>query len=63
MQDGAEAEHGHQDTERAVMRVVAPAPWRPHVVLLPGTTSTASYCITFGRASSTKPSLHPQGPT
>ena len=50
MQDGIEAEHGHQDPERAAVCVAAPAPWRPHVVLLHGAPTTSSHCISLGNS-------------
>ena len=50
VQDGAEAEHGHQGIKGAPVCVATPSPRGPHVVLLPGGSSTASHCLTSGTA-------------
>ena len=49
VQDGAEAEHGHQGIEGPSVCVATPAPRGPHVVLLSGGSSTASHCLASGR--------------
>lgn len=52
MQDGAEAEHGHQGIEGTPVCLAAPTPGGPLVVLLPRTSSTPSHRLTPGRVHS-----------
>ena len=48
VQDGAEAEYGHQGFKGPPVCLAAAAPRRSHVVLLPGATPAPSHCIAIG---------------